>query len=173
MQTLQKVLSKHFPGLDADLFYGHCETVRRKQGLASRWRAIQEAQKADKSAILNFEILDADPGRRGPLPANPREIGDKPAKELPRIYTWIRRRGSGENTEHWRTLIFTEHQFGDIRPDEVIVTYKVEQAELDYMKSSGASFKNLPVEARIAMDITIHVGDINQQIYGEDAQRTF
>src|SRR6202795_4350300 len=113
MQSLQNLLSQKFIGLDADPFYGYCETVRRKQGLGSRWKAIQEAQKADKSSILNFEILDADPARRGPLPANPRQIGDKPAKELPRIYTWIRSRGSGENAEHWRTLIFTEHQFGD------------------------------------------------------------
>lgn len=169
MQSLQKLLHQHFPGIDADVFYGYCETVRRKQGLASRWKSIQEAQKANKSKIIGFEILDADPARRGALPANPRDIGLKPAKELPRMYTWIQETAGGEYIRH---LICTEHQFGDIRPDEVIVRYKVQPAELNLIKS-GTSFKSLPQSARVAIEVTIHVGDVNQQIYGAALKEHF
>ena len=173
MQALQKLLTKEFPKLDEDLFYGYCETVRRKQGLASRWKSIQNAQKANKNSIIGFEILDADPARRAPLPANPRDIGHKAARELPRIYTWIRAVGSGSTIEHFRTLIFTEHQFNKIRPDEIIVTYKVQQPELDFIKTANGSFRNLPKAARVAVDIKIHVGDINQQITGAALQEHF
>lgn len=157
---LLNILVPRVEGTSTSRVIGYVESLRRRQGLASRMRSFLGDQ-----AAIGFEVLDPDTGRHldmDPIMFNPVAVEGAKAEQLPRAYTYIR----SEPKPATRFIFFTEFDFGGIRPDEVIVSYPVSDEEVELIRE-GKRFSDLDATMKKPQSLKIHVGDFNREIAGE------
>jgi hypothetical protein len=156
------LLKKQFPALDTDVFFGYVETIRRRQGLHSRYTSFVQSP-----GSVMFESLDPDNLRRGSLGLDMDDFTKKPTAELPRMYTFVRL----EPEPAKRLIFLTEMKVGDLRPDEMIIQYDISPEERA-MVESGKSFAEIAAspdpEVHVARNMRIHNGDPNRLIPVKD-----
>ena len=164
-----QLLKKQVPALNTDAFFGYVETVRRKQGLYSRFKSGMSTP--GKAQMM--ESIDPDPARRPILPMTEAQLTALPTKNVPRVYTTVTLSVTSDGrTVGKRRIYMTEFSLKNRRPDEILIEYDMGEAELEAVKAKK-SFADIPSNDRVARNLRVHSGDPNRQLGGEALKEHF
>lgn len=156
--------------------FGVTESLRQRMGLYAHLKPEKRAEldalttDAQGSAPRRIAHESLDPER--PLPADRSTLHELPTDRLPRRYTLVAMTPDPPRRFVYQTefsLKIGQHTF---RPDEVVLSYQMTQAEIDLVKN-GVAFDDIkrthPHALDGVKDFDLHVWDNNADLTGQRA----
>ncbi len=156
--------------------FGMTESLRHRMGLYAHLKPEKRAEldalntdaQGPEPRRIAHESLDPDRS----LPADRKRIRELPTDQLPRRYTLVAMTPEPPRRFIYQTEFSLNIGKQTLRPDEVVISYKMTQAEVHLVKN-GIDFKDIqrshPHALHGVEDFNLHVWDNNADLTGQRA----